>query len=391
MMAYLVRVSWPLGRAFAATPALADALGERLADLNARFHATVARPDSKGYNESFQHFLKLPPLDARACAVLLDIADHLLHLGSPAALSTELRRLLAHDDRRPGKAAWSRTFLTARPDCSEGMRQAVAPVLQSYTSARRSRGLHAPIRRTPFGPEHIAQFLRQDWYDKHLGHFTGIAEVHLRRGAALHLCQLAAGGSVKQAAGRLGLPDTPAALDRCYSSAKALHRWTRARRHPHEFDTALHQLVDHLAATPDLIDYDRRRAALRGDWCIDAEDWRKLVDQLPPPEWVHGRQPQLGDRKRQSASIYVWAQVTGTEHVFAPHPLRDQQPGDQRNAWRISDYAFWARLRQPSTRPHDIALRTLLDAYAGRLAAHIDRPGHATHEPWADTLVDSDR
>ncbi|WP_436494284.1 TniQ family protein [Actinokineospora sp. HUAS TT18] len=378
MMAYLVRVSWPLGRDFAAYPALADALDEHLADLNARFQATVRNPNSTGYNQSVQHFLKSPPLDALACATLLDIADHLLQLGSPHALSTEMRRLLAHDDRRPGKAAWSRTFLSGRPDCSEGMRQAVAPVLQSYTSARRSRGLSAPIRRTPFGPEHIAQFLQQDWYGKHLRHFTGIAEVHLRRGAALHLCQLAAGGSIKQAAGRLGLPDTPAVLDRCHSSAKALHRWTRARPDPHEFDTALHQLVDHLAATPDLIDYDRRRAALRGDWCIDAETWRWIADQLPPTEWVHGRQPQLGDRKRQSASIYVWAHVTGTEHVFAPHPLRDQQPADQQGAWRISDYAFWARLRQPRTRPHDSALRTLLDGYAGRLATHIDRTGHAT-------------
>jgi TniQ len=351
MMAYLVRVSWPLGRDFAATPAVADALDEHLADLNAQFQATVRNPKSKGYNQSVQHFLKSPPLDALACARLLDIADHLLHLGSPQALSAELRRLLAHDDRRPGKAAWSRTFLSGRPDCSERMRQAVAPVLQSYTSAHRSRGLHAPIRRTQFGPEHIAQFLQQDRYDKHFGHFTGIAEVHLRRGAALHLCQLAAGGSIKQAAGRLGLPDTPATLDRCHSSAKALHRWTRARPDPHEFDTVLHQLVDHLAATPDLIDYDRRRAALRGDWCIDTETWRWIADQLPPPKWIHGHQPQLGDRKRQSASIYVWARVTGTEHVFAPHPLRDRQPAEQRNAWRISDYAFWARLRQPTRAP----------------------------------------
>ncbi|MFF0145152.1 TniQ family protein [Amycolatopsis sulphurea] len=61
MMAYLVRVSWPLGRDFAATPAVADALDEHLADLNAQFQATVRNPKSKGYSQSVQHFLKSPP------------------------------------------------------------------------------------------------------------------------------------------------------------------------------------------------------------------------------------------------------------------------------------------------------------------------------------------
>jgi hypothetical protein len=171
--------------------------------------------------------------------------------------------------------------------------------------------------------------------------------------------------------------------------------WRRTWRLPVVFACTEHRrYLDHqcpacrqLAATPDLIDYDRRRAALRGDWCIDTETWRWIADQLPPPEWIHGRQPQLGDRKRQSASIYVWARVTGTEHVFAPHPLRDQQPAEQQGAWRISDYAFWARFQKPCTRPHDIALRTLLDDYASRLATHIDRTGHANHERWTGTSL----
>ena len=124
------------------------------------------------------------------------------------------------------------------------------------------------------------------------------------------------------------------------------------------------------------------RTALRGDWCIDTETWRWLTGQLPPPQWIHGRPPQLGDRKRQSASVYIWARVTGTEHVFAPHPLRDQQPADQHNAWRLSDYSFWARLQQSCTRPHDIALRHVLDTYACGLAAHIDLTGNPDHRPW---------
>ncbi|MGH3614764.1 MAG: hypothetical protein ACRDRK_19670 [Pseudonocardia sp.] len=110
--------------------------------------------------------------------------------------------------------------------------------------------------------------------------------------------------------------------------------------------------------------------------------WSWLTSQLPSAEGIPGPTPQLGDRKRQSASIYVWARVTGTEHVFAPHPLRDQQPAHQHDAWRLSDYAFWARLRQPRTRPHDTALRQLLNTYTRDLAGHIDLTGDADHQPW---------
>jgi hypothetical protein len=74
------------------------------------------------------------------------------------ALSGHLRHLLSHDERRPGKADWTQRFLTERPDSSEGLRQAVAPILQTYARTRRARSLGAPIRPTPFGPEHIAQF-----------------------------------------------------------------------------------------------------------------------------------------------------------------------------------------------------------------------------------------
>jgi hypothetical protein len=55
---------------------------------------------------------------------------------------------------------------------------------------------------------------------RHLANLDGINPTHLRRTAALHLCQMAVGGSIRQAVQRLGLPDTTA---------------TNQRQDPHEF------------------------------------------------------------------------------------------------------------------------------------------------------------
>jgi len=161
--------------------------------------------------------------------------------------------------------------------------------------------LNVPIRRTPFGPEHIAQFLHHDWYQWHLANLDGINPTHLRRAAALHLSQMAAGGSIRQAAQRLGLPDSTATAERCHSSARAVHRWAKQRQDPYEFETAVHNLADELEASPRRIDYHRRRAAL-DEWCIDAGTWAHLVAQLSDSPWPHRRELELGDRKRQSSS-----------------------------------------------------------------------------------------
>ncbi len=344
-LSYLLRRSWPLGRDLVPTAVLAQALEEyivgrheHIADQCRRIGGDAGR---QLHNED-----RAPPVDSVACAALLATADRLLTLDTPRALTSHLRHLLSHDPRRPGKADWTRQFLTERPDSSEGLRQAVAPILQTYARTRRARSLNAPIRRTPFGPEHIAQFLHRDWYQRHLAGLDGINPTHLRRTAALHLCQMAVGGSIRQAAQRLGLPDTTATVERCHSSARAVHRWAKQRQDPYEFETAVHNLADELEASPHRIDYHQRRAAL-DEWCIDADTWAQLVAQLSDSPWPHRRELELGDRKRHCASTIVWARITGGEHLFAPHPLRDRQPAGMRNAWRLSSYSYALVARFP--------------------------------------------
>jgi hypothetical protein len=365
LMTYLVRASWPRARDLVSTPALAEVIDGHMEQEQRRLtdaHAGHVRHPRDVYDT--------PPMDPVPCAAFLAAADRLLSCDTANTLSGHLRHLLSYDTRRPAKAGWSREFLESRPDCSEGLRQAVAPVLQTYVRDRLPRSLRAPIRLTRFGPQHIAQFLHDDWYKHHFAHLDGINPTHLRRTAAIHLCQIAAGGSIKDAARLIGVPGTREGLERAQSSAKTLHRWARSREDPKEFDVALHALADELDAATNLIDYQQRREALR-NWYIDPETWHWLTEQLPPTR-PNGFRLELGDRKRQTASIIVWARVTQGEHVFAPHPIRDEQPPDIQSAWRLSDYAMWARFRNGQMHHHDRQLKQVLYNYANQLAARID-------------------
>jgi hypothetical protein len=368
LMAYLVRASWPRARQLVSTPALAEAI-DRHVEREQRQLTDIR----SGRIMHPRDVHDTAPLDPVPCAALLAAADQLLSCDTANTLSGQLRRLLSYDTRRPGKAEWSRNFLESRPGCSEGLRQAIAPILQTYVRDRQPRRLRAPIRRTRFEPKHIAQFLHDDWYGRHFAHLDGINPTHLRRVAAVHLCQIAAGGSIKDAARLIGFPDSREGLERAQSSAKALHSWARTRDDPEEFDAALHALADELDTVPNLVDYQRRREALC-NWCIDPDTWQWLTEQLPPT-WPHGRQPELGDRKRQTASIIAWARITQGEHVFAPHPIRDRQPPDIQSAWRPSAYSMWARFKRGPMYHHDRELKQVLDNYADQLAARIDETG----------------
>jgi hypothetical protein len=153
-------------------------------------------------------------------------------------------------------------------------------------------------------------------------------------------------------------------------SAKAVQRWARQNAH-RQFEAALHRVADELGSAANLVNYRCRRQALRG-WCIDPDTWQLIISQLSTPQMYTSRL-QLGDRKRQTASILVWARVTQGEHVLAPHPIRDSLPADLRDAWRLTDYATWARFQKGEARHHERDLKRVLDNYADTLAASIDR------------------
>jgi len=94
------------------------------------------------------------------------------------------------------------------------------------------------------------------------------------------------------------------------------------------------------------------------------------VGQLPPVPGPH--QPELGDRKRQIASVYVWAQVTSGEHYFAPRPIEAGQPELIRRTWAARRGATWHQLARSDPLNHYAHLRALLTEHAQQLAAGID-------------------
>jgi hypothetical protein len=226
--------------------------------------------------------------------------------------------------------------------------------------------LQTPVRKTRYKPEHIAQFLQEDWYERYFAHMNGINPKHVRRTAAIRLCQLAAGGPVHKAANLLGIPHRSVG-----QSIKILHSWARNSPEPTQFETALRKLADELDSAPHLIDYKRRREALNC-WCIEPGTWQLLLKRLRSNSKT-ARRMELGDRKRQTASILVWARVTQGEHTLAPHPIRDRLPPAAQKAWRWSAADAWSRFQTGRASGSELDLKGILDQYADTLASRIDR------------------
>ncbi len=367
LLSSLICASWPQARELAPSCVLADAIQRHTTWQQQQLATRRERgPAVRGVH----HIHDTPPLDAVACAGLLATADRILGLDDPRTVGEQLRPLLAHGGRAARRTRWGQHFFRADPDCSAGLRQAVEPLLRTFTRTdSKPHGRRAPTRRARFGPQHIAQFLRDDWYDRHFRHLDGINPKLLRRTAAIRLVQIVAGGSMGEAAQFLGIPTTGIQQGRVYSGAGHVHAWARARVDPQQFDAALHALADELDATADLVDYRQRRDALR-TWSLDPDTWQQLTSRLPPtPGPIR---PDLGDRKRQVASMVVWARITHGEHLFAPRPIEDEQPPAVRRAWRLRRGTTWFHFQTDRPKPHYADLKRLLDAYADQLAARID-------------------
>jgi hypothetical protein len=115
--------------------------------------------------------------------------------------------------------------------------------------------------------------------------------------------------------------------------------------------------------------HSHRRRALE-NWCIDKDTWSGLAGRRPP---VPGpQQPELGDRKRQIASIYVWTQVTSGEHYFAPRPIEAAQPPEIQEAWTLRRNTIWSLMHRSNPGPHYASLKAELGTIATSLARTTD-------------------
>ena len=354
----LIRESWPRLEDLVKIPDAFDAAMSQ--DHHDLLHGQQCR------KTSLPTQCDTPPLDVATCAALLATASGLLECRETSVLTEQLLHMLAYDRRPPTKATWTRGILIRQPDCSPGLRAALAPVLQTYMPlppGRRRRALQAPVRRTRYKPEHVASFLQEDWYQRHFAHMDGINPVHLRRAAAAYLCQLADGGSVQNAAEFLGIP-----VHLACQSIKLMQRWVRNSPDPRQFERALRTLADELHSTPYLIDYRRRREAL-SYWSIESEVWRALLARLSSTSG-HARPAQPSDRQRQTASALAWAYVTQGEPALAPHPIIDAWPKEAQRAWRQSLMPV-RRNRKAAAHRLESGLETAVIQYAAALATRV--------------------
>ena len=359
--------TWPSARHLAPSPDTASAIDEHVASLRRQETA----PGSAA-RVSFGP----PPADAAASAGLACIADRVLG-GSTGDVREFLRQLLPPSPRKANRAYWGLRVLRSEIPCSEGLRTAYEPLLRNFT--RPLRGRRNPVLRPGrWGPENIPAFLPLDWHDRHFTPIAGVNPMFIRRTAALRLVQMVAGGSLGEAAGFLGIASTDATQEneariysaRIYSGAGFVH--TRASRQPDPqgFETALSGLARELGspATP-LVNYQRRRRELQA-WCIDEDTWNQLAGRLPPAAGPN--QPELGDHKRQVASIYAWAQVTSGEHYFAPRPIEAAQPPEVQEAWKARRNNILHLIRRSQSSPHYTSLKAELNTLAASLAKSID-------------------
>jgi hypothetical protein len=353
----LIRASWPHS---------GDLVPAGLADAAQRYLDHRKRTGPPGQRGPAVRFSL--PLEAAACAALLHAADTVLTTPNLREALAPLVGSLATDTCRVPRSPWARAFVRDSDACSEHLRQAAEPLVRAYRrTGGRPQGTRAPLRRGGFRPEHIAAYLQQDWYDQHFSHLRTPSVKALRRTTAVCLVQMAAGGSLSDAAEFLGI--NPHRTN--FTTATAVRSWAKAQTNPASFDSALHALADELDATPALIDYQRRRTALLG-WYLDDTGWQKLIGQLPPtPGPV---QPVLDDSKRQDASNFIWTRVTQGEHLFAPRPLQARQPATVHEQWAQRRTATWRQLTRQNPLQHYANLRKLLIPLAQQLASSVDRP-----------------
>lgn len=376
----ILRTSWPKSRH------LLENSHELVSFLEAAANET---PRSRS---TFVHAVSdMPQMATQSHAALLLSADRMLRASDLDTFAGHLRALLDEPEVRPSKVSWARAFLTTRPQCSEGLLQAVSSVVQTYAGRSLGRSLKQPIRKTRFRPENIPQFLEEDWYQRHFAHMDGIAVIHLRRTVAIRLCQAASGGPIQKAADRLSLHlSDPAIAARIADSPKRVHGWARKRPDPLEFETAIRNLAAELDARKDLIDYEQRRKVL-SSWCIGPRPWEVIASRIAVPAGGYaaggGFAVDLSDRKRNIASVILWSLMTQGEHVFAPTPICDQQDPETQRKWRNSVDSVWARLRQGAARPTDTQMIAALEEYAAYLTPIVDRGVSPSPDasPWTRT------
>lgn len=319
----LLRVSWPEAQHHAPHWLNTDAVSQHLERQQAL--ASGIAP-ARGRTRDLLTF-DGPPLNADVCANLIAFADDILGMGDETSAHERLQPLLM---KVLGRDSWTRHLLATESYCSVGLRAALDDHLRLLRPNRqrdREKTLvlgNVSTRRHRFDHRHIPQ-MPYEWVDKHFTRSIGISRRLLARITAVVLTDRAEDCGLTAAAELLGIPGGWWAV-----AETSIRRLISRPGDFAHFTTTMDTIANEVDATPQMVDYQRRRDAL-SRWAIPLGDWNEIMGQLRRRHWIPITYTH-GDWQRRIKSTLIWTRLTQGDYQLAPLVLADKtndRPRDQ--------------------------------------------------------------
>jgi hypothetical protein len=249
-------------------------------------------------------------------------------------------------------------------DLSPAYRRALAPRGQGLRHVQASPRQFPPTRDCLFTIEEIPPHLPGKWYDDHLADFAARiphpnswTPRHLRRIAPLKLAEMTAGGTWKQCAAQLGIPDGPAtrSVHMLRSQIGDSGLWE-------EFDDIIEQIARNLDEDETRVNYASRRHVLQ-HWEIPVAHWKAICSGADSRAG-----PAVGPLDPAIGTVLTWESVTQAEHLHSPLLTRMRREGTGR---RLNNKIAMFRTPTARTGGHLVILNRIKE-YAALLARQCD-------------------
>ncbi|WP_432181579.1 hypothetical protein [Streptomyces sp. NBC_00063] len=206
--------------------------------------------------------------------------------------------------------------------------------------------------------------LPETWYSEHFGDFTdhvpgaGSYTVrHLRRAASLKLVEMTAGGSWRDSARALEIPESQA-----LSTLRKLRRQFGAADLWPRFEGIVERIACHLDELPQQTNYANRRRVMP-NWVLSQGDWESACFGLRQADRLTSRHGTA------IGTVLVWAEATQADHLLWPS-LTDLRTSSTDRRPLIDELSGF--FRPSNQRGYRLELRLRLQRYAQDFGARID-------------------
>ncbi|MFJ2779419.1 TniQ family protein [Kitasatospora sp. NPDC087315] len=370
----LLVLTWPMGRALIGQPELAAAADRHVDNV----HKQITALASNKSRHPVHSLMRKPPADPWSCAAFLTAADSFI---ADADLGALRERIKPFTDAAAATDPRAWYYLRTDARWPDALRESHVQTVGGFrVPARPGKRRPLPTRVCRYQAANVPQRLFEDWR-QHLPDADAVAEKHLHRAMALKLVELASGDAWSRAAEFLGIP-----RKRAEHAVLHVRGWMTSHGRHRAFDAAAEKIAQSLDATDTLIDYAKRRHALK-DWDMPMDHWQLFTDELRQrTRSGRGHWHKIDESKRVIVSAHIWTLVTHGELSFAPLVLADKKAhaGQPRTArlLRNAGELHYPLKRNPTAYA---TIRGLSLDYVSGLAKHIDHRGSATGFAWTPT------